>query len=187
MSACKSTCIKPSAVQLYHPPLTPSLYYQSMACPFAQHATLLHYQSWSRCTPAACVPESSCFSHSGDNEVLKENARDLTWDAFSKADLRVGGITNATCEQQDSGSSLQQWYVTLDFGQQLGCKQGKAILDSKVFKSKDSILNRQVLAVTNLLPSASLLGTSTEAAVLTVAGKALLQPAKEVTNGYKLA
>lgn len=123
----------------------------------------------------------------GSEEVLKENARELTWDAFTTADLRVASITDATCQQQDERNSIHDWAVTLDFGGRVGVMQGKATLDSQLFASRVDMLDRQVLAVTNLRSQSMTDCDITEAAVLTVGGKALLQPAKKVANGYRLA
>lgn len=132
---------------------------------------------------SCCAASYLCI---GSDEVLKENTRQLTWGAFTRADVQVGGITDATCQQSNTGS-LQEWTVTLDFGQKLGVLQGKAMLNSSVFASREDMLNRQILAVTNLIPQGATDDSLLEAAVLTVAGRALLQPAKEVANGYKLA
>ena len=123
----------------------------------------------------------------GSEEVLKENERELTWDAFTTADLRVASITDATCQRQDKSNSMHDWAVTLDFGSRVGSMQGKATLDSQLFASKVDMLDRQVLAVTNLRSQRTTDNCVTEAAVLTVGGKALVQPAKKVANGYKLA
>ena len=89
--------------------------------------------------------------------------------------------------QQSNEGSLQEWTVSLDFGQKLGVIQGKAMLNSGVFASQEDMLYKQILAVTNLVPQDAIDDSLVEAAVLTVAGRALLQPAQAVANGYKLA
>ena len=72
----------------------------------------------------------------------------------------------------------------IDFGESMGPHRAQAILNNTVFKSIHLLLNMQLLAVTNLASDAS---ETARTAVLTVGGLAVLQPAKEVENGYLLA
>ena len=132
----------------------------------------------------------TCHCAPGRGEFLATNARELTWDAFSAADLRVGSITEAVCEAKSSStcsSNLQTWDLKLNFGPRLGTMPCEAVLDSKVYTDCNDLLQQQVLAVTNLTRQSSNEDTSAHAVVLSVSGKALLQPAKPVSNGCKLA
>lgn len=72
----------------------------------------------------------------------------------------------------------------VDFGESMGHQRAQVILNNMVFKSSHLLMNMQLLAVTNLAGDDR---ETARTAVLTVGGLAVLQPAKEVTNGYLLA
>lgn len=102
----------------------------------------------------------------------------------------MGSIIEAACQTQSSnttGSNLQTWNLKLSFGQRLGTMRGEAVLDSQVYTDGNALLQQQVLAVTNLTRQNSGDDIGEHAAVLSVSGKALLQPAKPVSDGCKLA
>ena len=136
------------------------------------------------CTPSS---NSSCFLNVcvGHAEQLQTNARDLSWDNFTSASIVVGTVVDAAGSHAVGKTDcLSAHEVTIDFGESLGPQSAQAVLNNKVFTSVQDLLNMQLLAVTNL---ASEGGGTTRIAVLTVGGLAVLQPAKQVANGYLLA
>ena len=121
----------------------------------------------------------------GHTEQLESNSRDLTWDNFTAANIRVGTVINTTAVHPVDGSDCQSAHdVVMDFGEGLEAKRAQAILETKTFASPQDLLNLQLLAVTNIASEGS---TPAKIAVLSVGGQAVLQPAKQVANGYKLA
>lgn len=123
-----------------------------------------------------------CVGHA---EQLQTNARDLSWDSFTSASIVVGTVVDAAGSHAvDKNECLSAHEVTIDFGESLGPQSARAILNNKVFTSIQDLLNMQLLAVTNLASEGK--GTA-RIAVLTVGGLAVLQPAKQVANGYLLA
>lgn len=101
------------------------------------------------------------------------------------ASIVVGTVIDAAGSHAvEENDCLSAHEVTIDFGESLGPQSAQAILHNKVFASIQDWLNMQVLAVTNLSSDE---GGTARVAVLTVGGLAVLQPAKEVANGYLLA
>ena len=97
----------------------------------------------------------------------------------------VGTVIDAAGSHAvDTNDCLSAHDLTIDFGDNLGPQSAQAILNNKVFTSIQDLLSMQLLAVTNLASDGS--GTA-RIAVLTVGGLAVLQPAKQVANGYLLA
>ena len=126
------------------------------------------------------------FVCAGVSSQLQENARDLLWDQFTAAQVQVGTVKHA--EASDTGTDphagdLCTYDLQIDFGSSTGTQKAVAVLSSKVFETSQALLDRQVLAVINLSDDLSTVTVS----VLSVAGKAVLQPAKQVDNGYILA
>ena len=146
------------------------------------HVTLLrtpHFQSFF----AGCKWRVAC---AGVSSQLQTNSRDLEWDHFTAAKVQVGTITyvaeSNTKSEADTGD-LHTYDLQIDFGSSIGVQQAVAILNSRVFETAEALLSRQLLAVVNLLAESG----ATQVSVLSVAGKAVLQPAKQVDNGYILA
>ncbi len=125
------------------------------------------------------------LSASGKAEHLHTNARDLTWQDFTAASIKVGSVTDARLDTsiQHIESGLAAYIVCIDFGANSGVHTAHATLDSKVFASPDALLHKQMLAVTNLVNN----NNSVTPIILSVGGQAVLQPAKPVANGYVLA
>ena len=118
----------------------------------------------------------------GHTEKLETNSRDLTWNSFTAANIRVGTVINTTAVHSVDGSEfLLAHDIVMDFGEGLGARQAQAILETKTFASPRDLLNLQVLAVTNLASEGS---TEARTAVLSVGGQAVLQPSK--TSGQRL-
>lgn len=94
--------------------------------------------------------------------------------------------------RKTKNETLQQVQLDMTFGDALGKKLALLWLRGP-FIDVEQLVGRQVLAVTNLVVESS--GEAAEwfegghgaAAVLTVDGLTVLEPAKEVENGYALA
>lgn len=130
--------------------------------------------------------------HVGHAAQLQTNARDLSWNAFTSADILVGTVVEvARSSTLDSSDQLSAHDVVIDFGEHLGPQRAQALLSNRVFSSAEQLLSMQLLAVTNLADDGSVLAScgdkSARIAVLTVGGLAVLQPAKVVADGYRLA
>ena len=71
----------------------------------------------------------------------------VTWDEFQKIEIRVGTIV----EVKDFSEALKPAYkIKIDLGEQIGIKQSSAQITD--LYSKDDLLGRQVIAVTNFPP-----------------------------------
>lgn len=116
---------------------------------------------------------------------MQANARNLSWDSFTSASILVGTVIDAVGGYAvDESDCLSAHEVMIDFGESVGPRRAQAILNNTVFTSIQLLLNIQLLAVTNLASDES---EAARTAVLTVGGLAVLQPAKQVANGYSLA
>ena len=123
--------------------------------------------------------------HVGHAEQLQTNIRDLSWGNFTAATIMVGTVVDTAGSHAVGGSdNLSAHEVMIDFGDSMGPQIAQAILNSKVFSSIQTLLQMQLLAVTNLASDGS---ATARIAVLTVGGLAVLQPAKVVANGFLLA
>lgn len=108
----------------------------------------------------------------------------LTWDEFSKADIRVGTIVDV----QDFPKARQPSYqLTIDFGE-LGTKKSSAQLVD--LYAKDDLVDRQIIAVVNFPPK-QIANFMSECLVLGVIGDqegvVLLQPDRKVVDGLKIS
>ena len=135
--------------------------------------------------------------------VVASNPRDLTWEEFAMAHVDVGRITSYISPTDLVGTqqSIEGWvlhYFRLDFGDEVGSEREAAVWlvdDKRVLAEPTSLIGRQVLAVVNLAPEPETAQDSPSApflvggvaAILTVGGRALLEPSKEVLNGNRLA
>ena len=133
--------------------------------------------------PTSDVPPGSRVGLFGQDEVLAANPRDLTWDGFALADLRIGTVTK--CDVVDIAQSIARLLLQIDFGDGPVASAAWMAQDFPI----ERLLGRQVLALTNLCPEdlSAHFGSKVAAVVCSVAGKALLEPAKPVRNGFKLA
>ena len=107
----------------------------------------------------------------------------ITWDDFSKIDIRAGTITEVTDFPKAKKPSYQ---LKIDFGE-LGIKQSSAQITS--FYNKDELLGKQVIAVVNF-PIKQIANFFSECLVLGVYtdenNVVLLQPGRKVVNGRKI-
>lgn len=148
------------------------------------------------CLPAdvrgGILPGSRVGALPGGNGLLVEtNPRDLTWDEFTKVYIAVGKVLSIpSSEKLSTEDGLLRVRMKVDFGDVVGQKDAIAWFRQPCV-DPDHLAGRQILAVTNLSVGAEAEGGSWFedgiAAVLTVNGKTIVEPAKEVTNGYRLA
>jgi len=107
----------------------------------------------------------------------------ITWDDFSKIDIRAGTITEVTDFPKAKKPSYQ---LKIDFGE-LGIKQSSAQITS--FYNKEELLGKQVIAVVNF-PVKQIANFFSECLVLGVYTDqndvVLLQPGRQVQNGWKI-
>ena len=107
----------------------------------------------------------------------------ITWDDFSKIDIRAGTITEVTDFPKAKKPSYQ---LKIDFGE-LGIKQSSAQITS--FYNKEDLLGKQVIAVVNF-PVKQIANFFSECLVLGVYTDqndvVLLQPGRQVQNGWKI-
>lgn len=120
----------------------------------------------------------------GAAEQLATSSRDLAWEQFTAAQVKVGTVINVNF----AGSSaelghLRTYCLQMDFGCCIGVHQVDACLSTAVFESAEALVNQQLLAVVNLRNTHNTAAVS----VLSVGGKAFLRPAKHVHNGFTLA
>ena len=72
---------------------------------------------------------------------------DITWDDFTKVELRVGTIV----EVNDFPEARKPAYqVKVDFGEDIGIKKSSAQITE--LYSKDDLIGKQVIVVVNLFP-----------------------------------
>ena len=107
----------------------------------------------------------------------------ITWDDFSKIDIRAGTIMEVTDFPKAKKPSYQ---LKIDFGE-LGIKQSSAQITS--FYNKEELLGKQVIAVVNF-PVKQIANFFSECLVLGVYTDqndvVLLQPGRQVQNGWKV-
>jgi hypothetical protein len=127
----------------------------------------------------------------GDNKLIETNPRDLSWEEFTRIHIHVGKVDRIHgLTQGELDATIKGVRLDLDFGNKVGKKLGLLWLRTPIL-DVEQLLGRQILAVTNLaMESGSEAAKWFEAggvAVLTVNGKTVLEPAKEVQIGYCLA
>ncbi|KZP11650.1 hypothetical protein FIBSPDRAFT_937371 [Athelia psychrophila] len=125
----------------------------------------------------------------GGAGLVETNPRDLTWDEFTKVHVCVGtvlGLGSPAAHVADP--ALQQVRFIVDFGSTAG-KRTAIVWLRAPFLDTAQLVGRQLLAVMNLSAD----GAAAEwfpdgaAAILTVNGRTVLEPAKSVENGFCLA
>lgn len=113
-----------------------------------------------------------------------DNTTSIGWDDFEKVDMRAGTII----EVNDFPKARKPAFkVKIDFGGEIGIRQSSAQITK--FYTKETLLNRQVIAVVNFPPK-QIADFMSECLVLGVYDEnkdvILLQPDKLVTNGMKV-
>ena len=108
----------------------------------------------------------------------------LTWTEFEKVEMHVGTIILA---EEFSKAKNPTYKLTIDFGP-LGIKKSSAQI-TKLY-GRDNLTGKQIIAVTNFPPK-QIADFMSECLVLGVVGNdkevVLIQPDKNVPNGYKIA
>ena len=107
----------------------------------------------------------------------------ISWDDFSKIDIRAGTITEVNDFPKAKKPSYQ---LKIDFGE-FGIKQSSAQITS--FYNKAELLGKQVIAIVNFPPK-QIANFFSECLVLGVYTDendvVLLQPGKQVENGGRI-
>lgn len=107
----------------------------------------------------------------------------ITWDDFTKIDIRAGTITEVRDFPKAKKPSYQ---LIIDFGES-GIKQSSAQITS--FYTKEELLGKQVIAILNFPPK-QIANFFSECLVLGVYTDkndvVLLQPDRAVENGWKV-
>ncbi|HYV95105.1 MAG TPA: tRNA-binding protein [Chitinophagales bacterium] len=107
----------------------------------------------------------------------------LTWNDFEKVEMRVGTIVAADDFPEARSPAYK---LTIDFGE-YGIKKSSAQI-TKLY-SKETLLNKQVIAVVNFPPK-QIANFFSECLVLGVVGEekeiTLLQPERAVKNGLRI-
>ena len=136
--------------------------------------------------PTGDVVPGSRVGLMGEEILLSSNSRDLTWDEFTKADLRIGTIKSCTLSMESAVQSIKRCLVHIDFG--MGSVLPGLALIREDFPEQQ-LLEKQVLVLTNLCSEdlRTYFGEGIVAVVCSIAGRVFLEPAKPVINGFKLA
>ena len=108
----------------------------------------------------------------------------ISWSDFEKIDMRIGTVIAVTDFPQARKPAYQ---LTIDFGSTIGIKRSSAQIT--VHYPKETLLNRQVIAVTNF-PPRQIANFISECLVLGIYDEnndvILLQPERSVKNGQKI-
>jgi tRNA-binding protein len=108
----------------------------------------------------------------------------ITWNDFEKVEMRVGTILEANDFPEARNPSFR---LKIDFGK-LGIKQSSAQITN--LYNKESLIGKQVIAVTNFPPK-QIANFISECLVLGVVldnkEVVLLQPEKITPNGFRIA
>ena len=108
----------------------------------------------------------------------------INWDDFKKVEMRVGTIV----EVNDFPEAIKPAYqLKIDLGEKIGIKQSSAQITD--LYSKDELIGKQVMIVTNFLPKK--IGPFTSDCLITGFYKEnkeviLAVPDKKVSNGTRL-
>lgn len=109
----------------------------------------------------------------------------ITYDDFHKVEMRVGTIIAA---EDFPEARKPAFKLTIDFGETIGVKRTSAQIT--VLYTKETLLGRQVIAVTNF-PKKQIGKFFSEVLVLgsvdTEGVVTLLQPEKNVANGLRIS
>ena len=108
----------------------------------------------------------------------------ISWSDFEKIDIRIGTVIAVNDFPKARNPAYQ---LTIDFGSTIGIKRSSAQIT--VHYPKETLLNRQVIAVTNF-PPRQIANFISECLVLGIYDEnndvILLQPERSVKNGQKI-
>ena len=107
----------------------------------------------------------------------------LTWQDFSKVDMRIGTIIRAESFPEVRNPAYKIW---VDFGEEIGVKKTSAQITE--LYEKEQLIGNQVIAVVNFPPK-QIANILSECLILgAVNGKEviLLQPEQKAKNGLKI-
>ena len=111
--------------------------------------------------------------------------KNINWDDFKKVEIRVGTIIKVT----DFPEAIKPAYqLKIDLGEDIGIKQSSAQITN--LYSKEDLINKQVIVITNLLPKK--IGPFVSECLVTGFYRedkevVLATPDKEIKNGSLLA
>jgi tRNA-binding protein len=122
----------------------------------------------------------------GDQQTEKqEKMNELSWSDFEKVEMHVGTIVQAMEFPEARKPAIK---LIIDFGPELGQRKSSAQITD--FYTPESLLNKQVVAVTNFPPK-QIGNWMSECLVLGAVDKdkrvTLLQPQQECENGLRVA
>ena len=120
-----------------------------------------------------------------EDGIYTSNARNLEWEEFTALDLRIGTVTKAALLPTDGDTFLLDFDVDLGDGAERGVGLVREGFDAP------SLVGRQVMVLANLHPDeiSRLYPSLSQATIVlcTVAGRTVLEPAKPIENGFKIA
>lgn len=112
-----------------------------------------------------------------------ENAETISWEDFSKLDMRIGTIIQAEVFKEVKSPAYKLW---VDFGM-LGVKKSSAQI-TKVYQPEE-LVGKQVVAVVNFPPK-QIANIMSECLVIAGVGEdnniVVLQPERNMPNGTKI-
>ncbi|RKO89121.1 hypothetical protein BDK51DRAFT_25593 [Blyttiomyces helicus] len=118
--------------------------------------------------------------------TLTTNPRNLEWSEFTAAAIQLGTISSI--EPTSNSSTLR---AVIDFGNANPAARCGLILanDAPLVDRRAELVGKQVLVLVNMEPADArgIFGEDVDGLVLTVAGRGVLVPLKDVANGFVLA
>jgi tRNA-binding protein len=115
---------------------------------------------------------------------MKTNSPLISWDDFSKLDIRVATVVKAYPNEHARKPAL---ILELDFGPEIGILKSSAQITA-LYDSED-LVGMQVIAIVNF-PDIQIAKTISECLVLGAVGEnnnvILLQPERRIDNGLKI-
>ncbi len=109
----------------------------------------------------------------------------LTWEEFSKVDMRVGTILEAEVFAE---ARKPAYKMVINFGEEIGLKKTSAQITKRY--RPEELIGRQIIAVVNFPPK-QIANLMSECLVLGALGAendiVLIQPESNVKNGLRIA
>lgn len=136
--------------------------------------------------PSWMVDSGSRVGILGQDQMLERNERKLVWENFLRLDLRIVTVQDILSSHRFS-KELHRIVFKINAGL-LGTMNCVALLHTE--NLLDSMIGKQLMVLANLCPDdlKQHFDSEDEGAVLcTIGGKAFIEPAKNVENGFKVA